>query len=176
MFLLLKTNGKKWSNSEVSVLQGNRRRFTPYLTRRLKHTPLFPHGFHSPKHSEEHTADNNTRSIIHSVPDFISSPLFLSTTLCTYPPHPPTPPTVPHAHTKCTPVLPPFKRAGEWAANAKPWKPAPGQTPPRLLRREPLPERRSCDVRPQQTRSWRDGKRPYFIRLEGDRPPRGAEW
>lgn len=74
---LLKTNGKKWSNSEVSVLQGNRGRFARYLTQCLKHTVVFPHEFYSPKHSEEHTADNNTRSIIHSVPNFISSPLFL---------------------------------------------------------------------------------------------------
>lgn len=75
---LLKTNGKKWSNSEVSVLQGNRGRFTQYLTHCLKHTVVFPHEFYPPEHSEEHTADNNARSIIHSLPNFISSPLFLN--------------------------------------------------------------------------------------------------
>lgn len=131
---LLKTNGKKWSNSEGSVLQGNRGRFARYLTQCLKHTAVFPHEFYSPKHSEEHTADNNTRSIIHSVPNFISSPPFsrclytcCARTLALY-----------HTHIQnarwcgCLPSNPELKHATSRArtlnTHVKPWKPTSGQT------------------------------------------------
>lgn len=128
---LLKTNGKKWSNSEVSVLQGNRGQFTWYLTQCLKHTAAFPREFYSPGHSEEHTADNNTRSIIHSVPNFISSPLFLN--VRTHAVHVPSPCTT-HTHTKCVVVLSnqelkhAASRAHALNTHVKPWKHTPGQT------------------------------------------------
>lgn len=165
---LLKTNGKKWSNSEVSVLQGNRGRFTWYLTQCLKHTAFFPHEFYSPKHSEEHTADNNTRSIIHSVPNFISSPLFLN--VHTHAVH------VPSPHTTHTYKM----RGGVASLQTKNlnmrrvrhtflthmWNrgnthtdtdgvPVPGGGTVNEL----LPERSSRDARPQQRWSWRDGWR-----------------
>lgn len=56
----------------------------------------FAHEFHSLKLAEQHTADNDTYSIIHSALNFISFPLFFfKHTHCTHP-H-----SVPHRHTKC---------------------------------------------------------------------------
>lgn len=169
---MLKTNGKKWSNSEVSVLQGNRGRFTQYLTQCLKHTVVFPHKFYPPEHSEEHTADNNARSIIHSLPNFISSPLFLSvrthavhvrsqraahtyTKRATSRAHTPHRPETVETHTRTDGVMIP----GGAAVN------------------ELLLERSPCDARRQQRRGeGGTGRRPHFIILEGDRAPRGTEW
>lgn len=117
---LLKTNGKKWSNSEVSVLQGNRGRFTQHLTQCLKHTVVFPHEFYPPEHSEEHTADNNARSIIHSLPNFISSPLFLN--VLTHAVHVRSQRAT-HTYTKRA-----TSRAHTPNTDLKPWKRTPGQT------------------------------------------------
>lgn len=138
---LLKTNGKKWSNSEVSVLQGNRGRFTWYLTQCLKHTAVFPHEFYSPKHSEEHTPDNNTHSIIHSVPNFISSPLFLN--VCTHAVHVPSPCTthIQNARWCCLPSSRQFKHAASRThtlnTHVKPWRNTSKQTALRLPEEAP---------------------------------------
>lgn len=186
---LLKTNGKKWSNSEVSVLQGNRGRFTWYLTQCLKHTAVFPHEFYSPKHSEEHTPDNNTHSIIHSVPNFISSPLFLN--VRTHAVHVPSPCTT-HTYKMRGGVASlqadnlNMRRAGHTLLTHT-WNR--GETHPNRRRygsrrrhREWAPSGEkftwcpsSAEMKLERRVEGETERRPHFIILEGDRTPRGTE-
>lgn len=160
---MLKTNGKKWSNSEVSVLQGNRRRFTRYLTQCLKHTAPPPHEFYSPEHSEEHTADNNARSIIHSATNFISSPLFPN--VRTHAVHVPS---LRAAHTYKVGNEPGTHSYGRPETVETHTRTDGVMTPGGAAANELLPERSPSE--------GGTGRRPHFIILEGDRAPRGTEW
>lgn len=60
----------------------------------------FSHEFHSLSRSEEHTADNNTYSIIHTASSFISFPPRFFFLLNIHTAHT-QPRSVPHRHTKC---------------------------------------------------------------------------
>lgn len=90
---LLKVNGKKWLNSEVSVLQGNRRQFMQYLTLWLQRTAVF---YVNSIHSSTLKNTPQTQNILHisfSIQFHLLSP-FSKHTICTDT-H-----SVPHEHTK----------------------------------------------------------------------------
>lgn len=160
----MERNGRIQKYQSCKATAGDSR----YLTHCLKHTAVFPHEFYSPKHSEEHTADN-TCSIIHSVPNFISS-LFLSVhthTLALYHTH------IQNARWCCLPSNRYLKHAPSRThtlnTHVKPWKHTCGQTALRFPREAPwmCSFRREVYVMPFLSRHGAgDGWR---VRLRGGR-------